>query len=116
MKIQRTLGFLISPALLLTAACSKQAAEPPKPSAGELVFNKNCKVCHAQGINGAPILGNKAMWEPRLTQGEDVLVSHALSGFGLMPARGGKDGKNGNSFLPDEDIKLAVKFMISKVE
>ena len=101
--------------LTLCSACSKKEAEV-KTSPGELVFKKNCKVCHAQGINGAPILGNKAMWGPRLAKGEQALVQSALNGFGLMPARGGKDGKNGNSLLPDEDIQLAVKYMLSKVE
>ncbi|MBX2857147.1 MAG: c-type cytochrome [Cellvibrionaceae bacterium] len=101
--------------LTLLFACSKEQVDT-EPSAGELVFNKNCKVCHAQGINGAPIIGNQAMWQPRLSKGEQALVQSALNGFGLMPARGGKDGKNGSQLLPDEDIKLAVAFMLSKVE
>ncbi len=80
------------------------------PSAGEVVFIKNCKVCHAQGINGAPILGNIAMWKDRLPQGEATLVMHAQQGYGLMPAKGG------NTDLPDEDIEKAVQYMISKVQ
>jgi len=26
--------------------------------AGEEIVKQNCKVCHAQGLNGAPIIGN----------------------------------------------------------
>lgn len=91
-------------------ACGKsEPPEPPKPSAGELVYTKNCKVCHAQGLNGAPILGNKAMWGPRIPQGLPTLVEHATQGYGLMPAKGG------NTELADADVALAVEYMVSKV-
>ncbi len=56
------------------------------------------------------IVGNIAMWGPRLQQGQEVLVGHAISGFGLMPARAGKPG------LGDEDIADAVWYMMSTVE
>lgn len=91
------------------AGCSKEA-EPPEPSPGEIVFNGTCKVCHAQGINGAPILGNKAMWAKRLPQGIPTLVEHATNGYELMPAKGG------NTELNQADIQAAVTFMVSKVQ
>lgn len=93
--------------LVLLNACSDP--EPLKPSAGELVYTKTCKVCHAQGLNGAPILGNKKMWNKRAQQDVGDLVAHATNGFGLMPAKGG------NEQLTDEDIKAAVEFMLSKL-
>jgi len=82
-----------------------------EPSAGELIVNKNCKVCHAQGINGAPIIGNKKMWGPRLEKGKEVLISHAINGFNdLMPPKGG------NPDLSDEDIGLAVDYMLKQLD
>ena len=97
--------------LLSSVACGKE----PQPvvaevSEGELIFNKNCKACHALGINGAPILGNKAMWEKRVTQGIPVLVEHASNGHGLMPAKGG------NMELSETDIEKAIRFMVSKIQ
>ena len=113
MIVKKSLCFFV---LLATAlgmsACSKKE-EPAVAAAshpGEAIFTKNCKVCHAQGINGAPILGNQAMWSKRTGQGEAVLVQHAISGYGLMPAKGG------NTDLPDEDVAKAVSFMLSKVQ
>ena len=44
------LGFL------LTACGDKEAKPTAQTSAGESLYVKNCKVCHAQGINGAPLL------------------------------------------------------------
>lgn len=100
--------FLLMLLALTAVACSER--KPPEPSAGELVFIKNCKVCHAQGLNGAPILGNRAMWKDRITQGIPVLVEHATNGYGLMPAKGG------NVELPDSEVIKAVEYMASKVK
>lgn len=69
-----------------------------------------CKACHASGLNGAPIIGNKKMWNKRLGQGEEVLVQHAAEGYGLMPAKGG------NTELTDEQIKLAVRYMLDQLK
>lgn len=93
-------------AVALLAACSQ---EPEGPSPGELVYKGTCKVCHAQGINGAPIVGNKKMWGPRITQGIPALVEHASNGYGLMPAKGG------NTDLTTEQITAAVEYMVGQV-
>jgi len=114
--------FLIVVSVLVIAACgdssapgaNETAVEQPAPDpalvAGEAIVKANCFVCHAQGINGAPIIGNHKMWGPRAGQGLDTLVSHAMSGYGLMPAKGGKED------LDEEDIRLAVSYMLSQLE
>ena len=97
---------------VLLSACSNEQDDNQVAvvSAGELIVKKNCKVCHAQGINGAPIIGNRKMWQPRLQQGEDVLVEHAINGYGLMPAKGGK------TELTNDEVRLAVQYFISQVQ
>ena len=71
-----------------------------------------CAMCHQTGAAGAPKLGDKADWGPRLAQGKDTLYKHALEGFngnkGAMPAKGG------NPSLSDDDVKAAVDFMAGK--
>lgn len=81
----------------------------PDHSEGMAIVNSKCKVCHASGINGAPIIGNKKMWGPRIEQGMDILVDHAMNGYGLMPAKGG------NESLTKEDISKAIGYMVSQV-
>lgn len=93
---------------ILISACTSE--EDKLVAAGEAIYTANCKVCHAQGINGAPVLGNNKNWAPRKEQGIDVLVEHATNGFGLMPAKGGKTD------LTEEDIRAAITFMLSKLE
>jgi cytochrome c5 len=107
--------LLLSCASLYLAGCgtdkdTAMVEVKSEPQVGEVLYTKNCKVCHAQGINGAPILGNKKMWAPRAGQGKDVLVSHAVNGFGLMPAKGGKTA------LTEEEISEVVGYMLSKIQ
>jgi len=79
-------------------------------SAGETVYTASCSVCHTAGVAGAPKLGDAAAWEPRITQGTEVLYAHALTGFKAMPPKGG------NVSLSDEDVKSVVDFMLSTVQ
>ena len=75
---------------------------------GEQVYNTACFVCHGLGVAGAPKFGDQAGWAPRIAKGMEVLFSHALQGFQAMPAKGGQ------TQLPDEDVKAAVSYMVSK--
>lgn len=88
--------------------------EDPVLEAGRVVWSGTCIECHSTGLGGAPLIGNEALWAPRVTQGIDVLVEHATNGFygkkGEMPARGG------NAELSDADVRAAVRFMVSKVD
>lgn len=45
---------------------------------------------------------------PRIAQGHETLVNHALKGFRLMPAKGG------NSRLSDDEVEGAVKYMANE--
>jgi cytochrome c5 len=85
------------------AAASASAGE-----AGEGVYNKACVACHAAGVAGAPKLGDKGAWEPRLAQGIEALYSASLKGKGAMPPKGG------NMSLSDDDVKNAVRYMLEK--
>ena len=116
--MSRAITFSLT--LCLLSACGEQAADPapaPAPAVepspelvkGEAIVKGTCFVCHGQGINGAPIVGNAKMWGPRIPQGEDTLVAHAMAGFGLMPAKGGNDQ------LGEEDVRLAIRYMLSRV-
>lgn len=90
--------------LSFISACSE------KPNVGEEIVNSVCVACHAQGINGAPVIGNKKMWSKRLSQGEALLIEHAINGYELMPAKGGR------TELSDEDVAAAVRYMMSQVQ
>lgn len=93
-----------------SAAPSASAAPTASADAGKTLFNATCVACHGAGIAGAPKLGDKAAWAPRIAQGNNVLYEHAIKGFqgkaGVMPAKG-------TSSAPDADIKAAVDYMVA---
>ena len=62
-------------------------------------------MCHAAGLMQAPTIGNKEQWAPRIAQGYETLVKHAIEGIRNMPARGG------NPDLTDGEIANAVAHM-----
>lgn len=75
---------------------------------GDVVYQQNCLACHASGAMGAPMLGDKAAWAPRIAQGYETLVKHAIEGIRMMPARGG------NPSLTDEEVAGAVAYMANE--
>ena len=96
-----------APALVVAAAPADAAATDDK---GTKIVTQVCSMCHATGMMGAPKLGNKDDWAPRIAKGIDTLHSHALNGFNMMPAHGGRPD------LSDDDIKAAVDHMVSLVK
>lgn len=81
---------------------------PRVEKSGEQVVQEICAACHASGALGAPKIGDKGAWGPRLGQGYDTLVKHALEGVRQMPARGG------NPDLTDTEVAGAVVFMANQ--
>ena len=102
----------ITVALAVAAIHTTASAAGPDP--GKATFDQTCQVCHGAGIVGAPKLGDKADWGPRIAQGKDTLYMHALQGFtgkkGVMPPKGG------NTALPDADVKAAVDYMVGQAK
>ena len=84
----------------------KSTAAASVPTTGEQAFTQVCSACHATGINGAPKIGDRAAWGPRIAQGKEALYSHAINGKGNMPPRGG-------TTWPDAAIRMSVDYMVS---
>lgn len=75
---------------------------------GATIYQKACTACHATGAAGAPKLGDKAAWEPRVAQGFDSLLNTAINGKGVMPPRGTC------ADCSDEDLKAAIEYMLTE--
>ena len=59
-----------------------------QPPQRRSVYAQACATCHAAGIAGAPKVGDKAAWAPRIAQGIDVLTTNVIKGKGAMPPQG----------------------------
>lgn len=90
---------------IVTANTTSASDEPAEPRTGEQVYGTFCIACHGTGVAGAPIKGDAAAWGPRIAQGEETLIKHALSGFNAMPAKGSC------SNCSDDEIIATVKFL-----
>lgn len=80
------------------------------PHPGQAIWEGTCSTCHQTGLAGAPIIGDRKAWDKRIARGKESLYEHAITGWGYMPARGG------NPELDDAQVKLAVDYMLSKVQ
>lgn len=76
---------------------------------GEAVYKLACAACHSAGVAGAPKTGDTGQWSPRLKQGFDTLVKHAVDGFKGMPAKGG------NADLDPVEVARAVAYMGNQI-
>ena len=87
-------------AAMLLAACGGESAAPaasstaaatPAPAATpalQKLYDQTCHNCHTIPGTGAPQAGDKNAWAPRLAQGRDTLIDHAINGYKGMPPMG----------------------------
>ena len=66
-----------------------------------------CAQCHLTGVGGAPRIGEKSEWIPRLQAGLAAVVRSAITGHGKMQPRGGLAN------LSDAEVRSAVIFMFT---
>ena len=82
-------------------AAAPAATENP----GQKIYNTVCATCHASGVAGAPKKGDKAVWQARLADGWDTVMSRAINGYKAMPPKGTCNT------CTDADLKAAIEFM-----
>lgn len=92
------------------APAAPAVAQVSEPMSGEAVYKKTCMACHASGAAGAPKLGDKQAWKPRIEKGMDALMQSALNG---VP--GTSMMKRGTCLsCSDEDLRAAVEYMVEQ--
>lgn len=104
MSIRKSFGVTAAMSLAALAGAAHSAGEE---FGAEQVVRAQCINCHGPGLNGAPRIGDREAWLPRLTQGLDSLVHYAIRGHGGMPPRGGMPQ------LTDEEFRAAVVYLFS---
>lgn len=96
---------------------SGESSPAPEPEAdagaagavsGEQIVQTACFSCHGTGAAGAPKIGDKEAWAPRVAQGEETLLTNAINGLRAMPPRGACMN------CTDDDLKAAIEFMVSQ--
>ena len=117
--------------LLLSAGCSEKETTSPQETApaqvptqspvadksadtqsastdGQKIYQKSCQACHATGAAGAPKLGDKEAWAPRIAKGNDALLSSVKNGLKAMPPKGTCMS------CSDDELRAAVDYMVGQ--
>ncbi len=80
---------------------------PAGARTGEQLVQAACFSCHGTGAAGAPKIGDKAAWAPRIALGLNGLLKSAIAGKNAMPPRGGSDAT-------DAELARAIAFMANQ--
>ena len=91
-------------AAMATTTAAVGGAESPADT-----YAKTCTTCHAIGLAGAPKLGDKEAWAPRIAKGMETLYASGI--VGLPP---GMPAKGMCFTCSDDDIKAIVDYMVSE--
>jgi cytochrome c5 len=78
------------------------------PREGEEIVKAICGACHLTGAAGAPKIGDKAAWGPRIKEGFSHLLATAIKGEKAMPPRGGA------ADLTDFELSRAIVYMANQ--
>lgn len=91
-------------------ACANEEEAPvllaTSGMSGEEVYTKFCFVCHAQGIAGAPKMGDAAAWAERMDKGMDAIRANTINGINTMPPKGTC------MQCSDDELVAAVDYML----
>lgn len=87
---------------------AEAAAEPEvlAADAGAQLYEKQCKVCHENGLLDAPKFGDKEAWAPHLAKDIETLHMHSAKGFNKMPAQAVGD-------VTEAQVHAAVDYMVA---
>lgn len=102
------LAVLILGAISFVSLYALLTRSPQVERSGEEVFRTFCKSCHTSRIIKAPNIGDRQAWEPRISQGDDVLLEHVIKGYRGMPSRGTC------SNCSVEELKKTIRYIVSK--
>ena len=89
-------------------AADKPADTQTASADGQNIYQKSCQACHAAGIAGAPKLGDKAAWAPRIAKGNDALLSSVTNGLKAMPPKGTCMS------CSEDELRATVEYMVGQ--
>lgn len=106
-EIERGITYMVNQSGGQWSESVSRTGKPVRHS-GEQIVNSQCIKCHENGTGGAPKIGDRDAWIPRLRNGLDNLIQSAVNGHGGMPPRGG------DARLSDAELKDAITYMFNK--
>lgn len=103
--MKRSVKFVRTTVAMLVATVGCLATTLAADRSGREVVETVCAGCHAEGRDGAPKIGDLAVWTQRGQGGLAKLANSAIAGTGKMPAHGGQPN------LSDLELSRAIAYM-----
>ena len=100
----KTTATAIISVVLLSVSSLASAAD------GQKIYQQSCQSCHASGVAGAPKLGDKDAWAPRIATGMDAMMASVMNGKNAMPPKGACGS------CSDDDLTAAAQYMVDQVQ
>lgn len=72
------------------------------------IYKTSCQACHVAGVAGAPKLGDKEAWAPRIAKGNDALFSSVMNGLKAMPPKGTCMS------CSEDELRAAMEYMVGQ--
>ena len=91
-----------------TPAADKSADTQTASADGQKIYQKSCQACHATGAAGAPKLGDKDAWAPRIAKGNDAMLSSVKNGLKAMPPKGTCMS------CSEDELRTAMEYMVGQ--
>jgi cytochrome c5 len=115
-EVSEDVEAIIEEPAIEVVATPAEMAEPameagtdaPATASGEEIYTKTCANCHNAGIAGAPKLGDKEGWAPRIAKGNDAMFESVKNGLNVMPPKGTCMN------CSDEELRSAMEYMVSQ--
>jgi cytochrome c5 len=104
---EEALNARILPVAKVKLAPASTAGAAAGNRTGEEIYKGVCMACHGTGAAGAPKIGDKAAWAPRIALGLGGLTKSAIAGKNAMPPKGGSNAT-------DEELARAIAFMANQ--
>jgi len=89
-------------------AADMQSDTQTAPVDGQKIYQASCQACHNTGVAGAPKLGDKAAWAPRIAKGNEALFLSVKNGLNVMPPKGTCMS------CSDDELHAAMLYMVEQ--
>ena len=91
-----------------TTAAAPPADTQTSSADGQKIYQASCQACHVAGVAGAPKLGDKAAWAPRVAKGNEALFLSVKNGLNAMPPKGTC------MTCSEDELRAAIEYMVAQ--
>ncbi len=106
--IKQAVDYMIASTKNKKTSYKIERMKPLTLTDGKRIYAENCSVCHTNGKDNAPKLGDMTAWKPIVDTGFVEAYLNVTTGKSGHPVRGNCDK------CTDGELKAAIKYMVNQ--